>query len=179
MKKESAKATKSNFWNDLRVKNNYSYAALGDALSLAPSTIATWFCGKAVPKKKHLKDLCDLFGVDYAVGEAEFAKAKASWTSIRGPKTVAPKKNKVTLVPMVAADPEVSKPMVVETAEAQKPADESPRDGIFRKLYGKLSYDDYEFLKASTADGKNPLEFLYKKVDFDEFIQIMDMVQGV
>lgn len=179
MKKESAKATKLNFWNDLRVKNGYSYDDLSSTLELAPSTIAMWFSGRQIPAQKHLVNLCMLFGVDEKVGREEFIKAKAAWQTSRTKEQNAPKKkHKVELVPMVAADPEVVKTTPTEKPIKKTDSVKTPDSDIFRKLYGVLSYDDYEEFRAISKDTEDPLKFLYKKIDFDDFIKILDILKG-
>ena len=165
-KQNEARATKSNFWNNLRVKNNYSYADLASALDLAPSTVAMWFCGKVMPNAKHIQSLCELFGVDCNVGTQEFTNACNTWKSTRPAKQP---KNEVKLVPMVASDPLTS---LSDSPKNPEVIEYSSITDVFESLYGIVTYAEYEHFRALLLDGNDALETIYGKVPYETYIAI-------
>ena len=179
--KNEARVVKSNFWNELRVKNNYSYDDLASTLDLAPSTVAMWFCGRVMPKENHIHSLCELFGVDYPKGYEEFSNAHNSWTSSRPadkPTNKKAHKHKVKLIPMVSADPFSPETKSAEETVKDTIAVATDNSDIFRKVYGKLSYDEYESFRATVLEGKDPLAIAYNKLDFDDFMELYNLINS-
>ena len=84
MSNKIAKGSKRTFWNDLRVKNNYLYSELGEALGVSGSTVGNWFSGRSIPSPDNLKNVCDLFGINYDEGYERFVEANRAWDSERG-----------------------------------------------------------------------------------------------
>ena len=77
--KYQARADKQTFWNDLRIQNGYMYKDIADTLGVKACNVAKWFSGANLPSDKMIKDICDLFGVDFALGKSEFVNAKKNW----------------------------------------------------------------------------------------------------
>ncbi len=75
---------KDTFWNKVRVTNNVLYRELEEMIDgVSLPSIAMWFSGQTMPTKKQARQICDLFGVDYARGYEEFVKAHKTWVAER------------------------------------------------------------------------------------------------
>ena len=171
-KKLEAKATKNTFWNNLRIKNGMTYKDLSETMNKSVGNLGNWFSGRCMPCDSDITDLCDLFGVDFEVGKAEFAKANDAWSSSRNAS------KEVEYVPVPGSISATAEEEITfeedEPEAATKPSamSWSTRDDILRHFYGKVEYEEYSQLQAA-LDGKgDPLAMLYGKISFDDFIAI-------
>lgn len=170
-KKSTARSSKSTFWNELRVKNGYSYQDLADTLGHDMSVVGKWFTGHTVPKEKSLRELCDLFGVDYALGKEEFVKACEAKKSAKRKNSKhtsnVKKSTTVAVVPKKDADSDagIFKDGPIEAIES------SILKKVLKSVYNKLDFDDYEDLRTRMLEGGDPREILYKKISFEDYIE--------
>lgn len=191
MKKRQAKGAKDTFWNSLRVSNGLLIRDIADLLHTSVGTVGGWFSGQKIPSDSNLEKLCNLFDVDVNKGYEEFVKATRAWDSDRGrlhvslvgpdvpdvpetskkDKTVEPEQ--VEDAPQIGIIPETlteEKTLVEKTPEEKKFYTE-----VLAHFYGKLSYEDYEKLMACVAKNENPMEVFYGKIDFSDFLYMVNL----
>lgn len=190
-KNSEAVAKKNTFWNELRVKNNYTYKDLADTLNASIGNVGNWFSGRIVPTEKRTRDICDLFGVDYDTGRAEFIKAnkswKSDWKSDRGTVLYVPELPKTSLEddPQEGPNTPTTEPTPTDfpkaitfdftDPEAAKVSEGATRDTantILKYFYDKLDFDDFVKLQESLGGHGDPLKVIFQKVDFDDFMAI-------
>lgn len=170
-KKSTARSSKSTFWNELRVKNGYSYQDLADTLGHDISVVGKWFTGHTVPKEKSLKELCDLFGVDYALGKEEFIKACKATKSNKHKKSKHTNKVKKSTADAVVPKNDTNSDADIFTNDPIKTIESSIMRKILKLVYNKLDFDDYENLRTRMLEGDDPREILYNKISFDAYIE--------
>ena len=200
-KKNIVRCGKMTFWNKLRVKNNFSIKDVADYVGTTPGTVGGWFSGAKIPSDRYLDLICNMFDVDTNQGYEEFAKASKEWDSERGKlkmgmygessevsiESPKPEKRKsgITITKTKIATPkaddvpeEVIVPSVTIThTHKDIVAEDTEVADIFRFLYGKLDYDEYEDLKAAVVVGADPLNELYGKIPFAEFNEVVRIMQ--
>ena len=175
MQKEANLKNKT-FWNELRVKNGYEFTDLAQTLGRDYSTVAKWFSGGGVPKKKYAKDVCDLFGVDLELGYNEFIKAHEQWKSNRG----ISKKNSKTKKIKVASVNVNTTSVVPKTLTAEiKTLESEIMNKILKAVYSKLDFEPYEKLRATLISGGDPREAIYGVVSYDEYLEFDQILNGI
>ena len=70
------------FWNAKRQELHFTNAYLSEKLGVPISTVGKWFTGKGEPNDSYIQALCDLMGVDFETGKAEFTEAHKSFISL-------------------------------------------------------------------------------------------------
>ena len=172
-KKQTARSSKSTFWNELRVKNGYSYQELADTFGHDTSVIGKWFTGGAVPREKSMKEVCELFGVDYSLGKDEFIKAYEARKSKRHKNSKrtnrVEKSTAVAIVPKKTIDSNTD----IFTNDPIKTIESSIMRKILKSFYNTLDFDDYENLRTRMLEGDDPREILYNKISFDAYIEFV------
>jgi transcriptional regulator with XRE-family HTH domain len=156
---------KETFWNKLRAANGYSYKELSVALGHDRSTIGSWFTGRSIPRKQFIKDICDLFGVDAETGEQEFIKAYKEWESASTRPSNQQAKRSSPAANVVEQEISTIKTDILAT--------------ILGSVYGKLNFTEYEALRDSILVGKNPQEILYGKVSFEDYINLIKLIENI
>ena len=197
-KKNIVRCGKMTFWNKLRVQNNFSIKDVADYVGAAPGTIGGWFSGAKIPSDRYLESICNMFDIDLNKGYEEFAKASKEWDSERGklkmgmygessevsadvesPKEEKRKsgititKSKVTDKSDAPVDEVVVPSVTITHTHKAVVAEDTKVPELFRYLYGKLTFDEYEDLKAAVAIGADPLYEVYGKIPYTEYNEVL------
>ena len=157
-------AFRDNFWSRKRVEAKFTIDDIAKYLGKSRAATGMYFTGQIMPPQDCIKLLCSLFGVDELEGEREFRKAVKAYDLL-----VAPKKAELTC----NTEP------VVEEDDAQMEFESivEPNNDIFKLVYGKLSFEEFNTFFDLVAKGSNPLELIYGKVSFDEYKAIADVLK--
>lgn len=156
---------KDTFWSKLRVEKNLSLQDVADVIGLSDASIGQYFTGATLPKDRTIRDICELFDVDYNTGAHEFYKAHKAWRAEHENKTLkysAREKKSVT---------KKTKSSKIENVE-----------DVIRFFYGQLSCDDFLNL-YNTLTGTGNISFedilasIYGTVDFETFNKINTIIQ--
>ena len=159
--KHQARADKHTFWNDLRIQNGYMYKDIADTLGVKESNVAKWFSGANLPDDKMIKDICDLFGVDFNLGKSEFINSKKNWK------------------PRLYAR---SKPEVKTEKVQKKQSTTSVQLGItefLKSIYGVVSWQAFLILYYAVIGEPitpDPRKDLYGQVSYDDFTRICEFL---
>ena len=153
-RKQRPLARKDTFWNRKRIENNAKYEELSEVLHISKSAIGSYMSGQLIPSDNIARQLCDLFGVDYAQGLLEFQHAHREWKSDRNGKA------------FISGEPPKKSPKVV----SEEP--ESCAVDFFKAIYGKVTYAQYEELKRIPVDGVNTMQYLYGKIDYATYLEV-------
>lgn len=79
-----AKAAKHNFWNDERLKRNWSLEYISQKINVPKGTVGSWFAGISAPRDdSKIEALCNLFEIDFNTGYNAFYQAERNWKSSR------------------------------------------------------------------------------------------------
>lgn len=159
-KKRAAFARKGNFWSEQRVKNGLQLKDVAQAIGVGEKRAGMYFSGQTMPSEPVIRQICDLFDIEYGEGELEFQHAHKNWKAEHRAKL---------------------------TYSAKKPYQKKPRkteinsvEDVLEALYGKLSCKDfiaiYDFIKLDNLAGIDPLEVLYGKVDFETYQKIIKFI---
>lgn len=184
MKKKMPTAAKTTFWNEIRVKNNLKIRDIAEMLGVSYGSVGGWFSGHKVPRDALIKQLCELFDVDFEVGRKAFYDAKESWvpehnikfTEKGNSKKVVTKKapkaeeteDNIVLYPAVTvADPEV---VLAPLLKASKPV------SVLEQIYGKVPFDLFLAVQRCGEAPEKVLEQLYGRLDFAEFNKIFTLI---
>ena len=161
---------KQTFWNDLRVKNGYKLEDLADAFGTSLSNVGKWFSGKYVPNDAKIHDICDLFGVDFEKGKAEFINARSAWHSDKHQT----KHKNAPCTESVCVDDKCASTKLPDNSSCKI----NSKKDLFRYLYGNISFDDYERLRENPDDTGNLLELVYGIVSFDVFDELYNQLHS-
>lgn len=154
-----------NFWNRLRVEKNVRYKELAELFGVCESTMGAYFSGQTMPKDTVIRELCDLFNVDFAKGKEEFKRANEAWSSSNHKCT---KKLTVGNAESIKGKQAIE---VVGTVERNV--------DVFSIIYGKIPYALFmKFLDIVATKQGDPLKLIYGSVTYSEFKQIADIIGG-
>jgi hypothetical protein len=129
-----------------------------------------WFTGQLMPSDRRVREVCDLFGVDFNEGQLAFQKAHLEWKAdhdikyqYSGTRKNAPKKEDAVKL----ASP---KPNINNIAE------------VVLAIYGKISCEAFLNVYNAITDGKpdncDIERIIYSKVDFDTYQQIVAIMKS-
>ena len=175
-KNSKAKSTENvTFWQQQRLNKKVTLEQVAKEMPIDYSYLSKCLSGAVLPSTPMACKICDYFGVDYIKGAEEFNKAHNEWIIANPGKTK--NRDKVHTRKYVVSDPpkatvvsETPQPTsAVATVSAYNPLSEI----ALELLYGIVSYKEYENIRSGNLTGKQLLEFLYKKVDFDVFWGIL------
>ena len=153
---------KNTFWNRIRADKGVSLKTLSADLNMDQAILSHYFTGMTLPPTSVSVKVCDYFGVDYAVGAAEFNKAHEEWVAenpgakkkrshIRSRrydvKNISADESKLQVMKTTISDKEYFPP-VTECIAKESTLTESTifsmkRDTILRCIYGEVDYDVY------------------------------------
>lgn len=142
--------SKRTFWTEKRTSSGFTLQDLSDLTKIEYSTLSKYFTGQTMPTDEIIKQLCDLFGVDFKEGKHEFRKAYTEWH----------RKNSLS-------KREVEPTNAVNYSLVEKVAD---------IVYGKVSFEDFRALMTGSAID---ISHFYGKVDFETFNTIMQTLKEV
>ena len=168
-----AKARKyNNFWTRTVDAAKTSIKEVSIALDVDKSTVNSWFCGRYFPSDAKIKDLCDLFGVDFTAGYNAFLEIHKDWAVSLGKEPTEPHRRGRKARKKVAVVPQpVSTPNIVEVAS-------DAFAGIAKYIYGKVTFEEYENLRQNISGTGDPMALLYGKIPFEEYMKLMGIVKG-
>ena len=181
--------SKDTWWNRLRVEKNIRYK---DIIELYGGSVSVWaqrFTGQTMPNYNQIKQLCELFDVDFNRGYAEFKKAHALWKSEgRGAKdgyvktgiSIMRGVQKGERVEVVGQRDPVEITKEEETVETPVEQPTIAPNEVFGVVYGKVPYDTFcAFCDAlARVTTEDPLGYIYGKVDYKEFRAIEKALEG-
>lgn len=147
--------SKRTFWTEKRVESKLTLQDLSELTKIEYSTLNKYLTGQTMPTDEIIKQLCDLFGVDFKEGEHEFRKAYTEWHRKH-----------------VLGKEESEK----EEAEPVKPVNYSLVEKVADIVYGKVSFEDFKALMTGSAID---VSHFYGKVDFETFNAIMQTIKEV
>ena len=154
----SAYAKKDNFWSKQRVEKGMTLREIAELLGSDEKRVGAYFSGFIMPSKQTIKELCDLFGVDFKKGDLEFQHAHRQWKAEHGKK-------------------------VSYSASPRRKKDIENAEDVLESLYGNLSckefLDIYNAMIGNADDTVNPLAILYHKVDdYETYRKIIKIIKG-
>ena len=153
------KTAKDNFWSKERVKRNWTIKEVAEALG-----VGMWFTGQIMPNDVRVREICDLFGVDFNEGQLAFQKAHLEWKADHDIKYQYSGTNKHETLEPVAQD------KVNNIAE------------VILAIYGKVSCEAFLNVYNAITDGKpnncDIERIIYSKVDFDTYQQIVAIMKS-
>ena len=142
--------SKRTFWTEKRTASGFTLQDLSDLTKIEYSTLSKYFTGQTMPIDDTIKQLCDLFGVDFKEGKHEFRKAYTEWH----------RKNSLSK----------------REVEPTKPVNYSLVEKVADIVYGKVSFEDFKALMTGSAVD---ISHFYGKVDFETFNTIMQTIKEV
>lgn len=169
-KKTSAFTFKDTFWSRKRVDANITIVELAKLFGLPRPTMGAYLSGCSMPPEHIIKGLCDFFDVDPIVGEREFRNAHRKY-DVENKKSLKATAKK----PKEKKDPveKTEKDIVIPKGTPIKVVGVvDNRKTIESAVYGTLSYDDFELFKARLDGVGDPLELIYRKVDYQTFRRV-------
>ena len=159
--RNQARADKQTFWNSLRIQNGYMYKDIADTLGVKACNVAKWFSGANLPSDKMIKDICDLFGVDFALGKSEFINSKKNWKPRAYVRSQSPDKSK-------------NMPAKQSTTSVQLGITE-----FLNSIYGVVPWQVFLTLYYAII-GKpitpNPRSDIYGQVSYEDFNRICEFL---
>ena len=158
---------KDNFWNRKRVEANVRYEDLVELFGGSISRWGMYFSGKNMPPTTAVSNLCDLLGVEFNTGYAEFEKIHENWRATNGKRV------------LKTGTYERHQKQEVQPAQVEPPKAVTPlSDMLCPIVYSKLSYAEYnEFMNTlQTGNNDTILEYLYRKVDCKTFMQVTQIL---
>ena len=133
---------KDNFWSKQRVEKGMTIKEIAQLLGRCETQVGMYFSGQQMPNDTVIRELCDLFDVDFNTGNLEFQHAHRNWkaehkaTLVSSAKTVTPKSEE--LEPVMADERRT-----VQTA----PAPTFVKDRVLDLLYGKVDRCVYKLIE--------------------------------
>ena len=148
---------KDNFWSKLRVERNLTTKEIADYLGEGEKKTSAYFTGFLLPDDNTIRQLCDLFDVDFNTGNLEFQHAHRQYVA----------EHKRTLKSSAKTTTKQNK--AINTV-----------DDVIESLYGNLSckefIDIYELVKGNGSSDIDPRRIIYNKVDYDTYNRINDIM---
>lgn len=161
--------SKVNFWNKLRVDHHLRYIDLAEKLGGSESRWGAYFSGQTMPNPTSVRQLCDLFEVDYDTGYQEFAKAHAVWSS-----SAHSQRRYIT-----NGHPETSAKITSSTPDDIRPDTQVKiHPDVLAILYGNIQYDVFVNIQNMVADSKveNIPELIYGKISYEDYCKILELL---
>jgi transcriptional regulator with XRE-family HTH domain len=155
-----------NFWTKILDANNTNAKEVSATLGVDRSTVLCWLCGKYMPSEQRVKDLCELFGVDFSLGHSAFVEIRDNW-----------KKVNLGIVPEPTSVPEPTETTSGVTIVPMPATASSAFAEIAKYIYGKVSFEEYESLRQNITGSGDPMALLYGKIPFEEYMKLMGMVK--
>ena len=157
-------ARKDTFWNKVRVEKGLTLKEVGEYLHLTTTPVGMYFSGQLLPNDNIIRQLCDLFDVDFTTGSLEFQHAHRAWKAEYNPRLKYSAKGKDT--------------PAFEVKEDSKEQIQFVED-VLNKLYGVVSCSEfvacYLTIIGATRDA-NISEILYGKVDYETYCKVCEIV---
>lgn len=188
MSKRRPRTFKDTFWCRKRVEQNITVQEIADAVHLSTGIVGMYLTGQRMPTDATIKQICDLFDVDFLEGKSEFTKACKLWDS--EPHRVVKYRsesnpNGTVVEGKVEAwydedgyQLQNSTPKgTTDTSMAKKP--QNVPESVLEVLYGKLPQKAFRAILEGTESEIDPLEYLYDKVDFDDYMKIYNAMKEV
>lgn len=148
---------KDNFWSKKRVENKMTITEVAELIGESDKTVSAYFTGFLMPHDIAIKNLCELFSVDFETGKLEFQHAHKRYKA----------EHQRTLK---------------YTARKKKPGEINNIEDVFLNLYGVVScsefIDIYNTAVGRAGEGIDLMGILYGKVDYKTFSKIIKMVKG-
>lgn len=161
---------KNTWWNNLRVERNITHKELAEYFDTSLSRVGAWFSGQYIPDRADIYKLCDLFDVDYSLGEEKFIEANETWKSERVHGEML---NSTGSQSAEQINKRVSTIKKNHKEKEQTARKESITMDIFKQVYGKLPYELFtKFTQLVTDNDADTLKLIYGKVSYEEFRQI-------
>ena len=121
-------------------------------------------------REDKLRDICELFDVDFLEGKREFSNANKAWDAQYSRKAVLSTNTK----------PEaVKKRKYTRRVETVTEQPQALSDSVLEVLYGKLPQKVFRAILEGTESEIDPLEYLYDKVDFNDYMKIYNAMKEV
>lgn len=133
-KRKAAHAFKDNFWSKQRVEKGFTIKEIAELLGKHDTLVGMYFSGQQMPADNTIRELCDLFGVDFTTGQLEFQHAHRNWKA----------EHKVTLVS--SAKSEEPKCENIEDVCVSK-THTFVKDSVLDLLYGKVDRCVYKLIE--------------------------------
>lgn len=165
MSKRRPRTFKDTFWCRKRVEQNITVQEIADAVHLSTGIVGMYLTGQRMPTDETIKQLCDLFDVNFLEGKSEFVKAYKLWDSEPHRVVKYRSEQQVTKTPKETID----------TSMAKKP--QNVPESVLEVLYGKLPQKAFKAILEGTESEIDPLEYLYDKVDFDDYMKIYNAMK--
>ena len=155
--RKSPYARKDTFWSKQRVEKRMTIKEIAETIGLPEKQVGAYFTGMLMPKEQTIRDLCELFDVDYHTGNLEFQHAHRNWRAEHGA------------------------PLKYSAKRGRKKSITSAED-ILETLYQVLScsefIDIYNVIRGSASANVNPMRILYNKVDYDTYTAITEILNN-
>jgi len=124
-----------------------------------PKKVSAYFTGFLLPDDNTIRQLCELFDVDFNVGSLEFQHAHRKYTA----------EHKRTLKGRA------------KSAKVNANSLNSVED-VLEVLFSRLSCDEfisiYELIRGTSALDVDPMRIIYNKVDYDTYNRINSIMLG-
>lgn len=163
---KAAYARKDTFWNKERVEKKLTFRELSEIIGESDKRLAGYFSGYLLPKDATIRQLCDLFDVDYSIGNLEFQHAHRQYKAEHKLGVAYSSKKKST-----TSNKKVKKNTPISTVE-----------DVLEILYNNISCAEFiEIYKALTgvATDINPLKVLYGVIpDYETYYNIVKIIKG-
>lgn len=162
MRKHPAAHTRvDNFWSKLRVDKNITVREIAEMLGMKEKAISAYFTGFIMPDEDTVRELCELFEVDFNTGYLEFQHAHKNYTPS--------KRTSTSYTHTPSLDTTTDEHYLGTTL------------GLLERLYTVVPFKDFITLFtlfSSVPDGKvNVAELAYKQVSFDTYMLLLRIVK--
>lgn len=159
---------KENFWSRKRVEANCTIKEIANAIGRHEKLVGMWFTGQYMPRASAIRDICNLFDVDFNEGDLAFQKAHLEWKAEHKVETKysgVNKGKKTEKCEVKEGEPEIS-----NIAE------------VVLTLYGKISCEAFLTVYNAITSGKpsdcDIEKIIYGKVSFELYQQIIDIIKS-
>lgn len=161
---KAAYARKDTFWNKQRVEKRLTFRELSEILGESDKRIAGYFSGFLLPNDTTIKQLCELFDVDYNTGNLEFQHAHRQYKAEHKLGLAYSSKKKST-----TSNKKVTKKDIT--------SDEDILDALYGVLPRKEFLDIYKALYIAVDDSIDYRRILYNAVDYDTYCTINKVIE--
>ena len=131
---------KDNFWSRQRVEKGMTVREIAEVLGVREKRVGMYFSGQCLPDDQFVRDICDLFDVDFHTGNLEFQHAHRAWKAEHTRKLVSSAKKPVKKT----IEPEKCENKI-EEVEQGKP--EFNKDSVLSLLYNKVDYSVFRLIE--------------------------------